>query len=183
MGSIALLMLIVGGFLAYEVFKSIKVTPAAALSNPTQPSAPTGGNTSPGSVTPPAQGRLFPQAFYNAIAASESGGYNPPSGCPNAFFGISGSGTAGSCPPQPSGAYPGAMTPALAIYNTPQEAFQAFDNLLSSGIYSGAFQKYQSGGNFCQFVSDIAPHYAYDPNDPSAVPTWIGNIHKLLGCS
>jgi hypothetical protein len=173
-GSLALLLIIVGAFLVYEVAKNVSNAEAA---NSTNTSSSGSSNVSNLSAT--TGGRLFPQKFYDVIAGSESGGYNPPTllnGQPSySFFGIGGIGPAG----QSNGISSNGQPVSLAAYQSAEQAFQAFDSLVSSGRYAPAYAQYSSSGNICQFVIDIA-NAGYVQADQRS--QWISNMLSGLGC-
>jgi hypothetical protein len=161
MGSVALLVILVGVFIVYEAVKSLTPAEAAASANQPASSAGTGGGTAVGNAVQPVTGSggSIPQNWLQALAAHES-----PSALRGDFtygaFGLSAGSTPGIGVPgttayssqDPRG---GTFTPQL--FNSWDQAVQG----LRSWIDRYAPEAY--GASSCaQFMSILQSH-GYGP--------------------
>lgn len=113
----------------------------------------------------------IPAEVFLAIGASESNW-----GATGTIFGVKGTGTAGTKSYDTWEMFDGKRVNVkdnFALYNNPDEAFQAFLDLVSKGRYANSWKQFQSDGNWQSFLGNInKAGYASDTQ-------WSGKIASI----
>lgn len=125
----------------------------------------------------------IPAEVYLAILASETN-----YGKSDTYFGIKGSGTAGSSSQATHEIVNGQrveVNDTFAKYNNPDEAHEAFIKLISTAPrYKDAWKQYQSNGNWLELLAGInAAGYATDPNWYTSIANIADATAKITGGS
>lgn len=117
----------------------------------------------------------IPPEVYVAMGASETNW-----GATGTLFGIKGSGSAGTqnyATWEMIDGKPVALNDNFAIYNTPDEAFEHFHELVSSGRYKPAWDHLQETGDWQGFLQGInKAGYATDPQWATKIGSIAGGI-------
>jgi len=122
----------------------------------------------------------IPAQVFLAIMGSETNWGNAGS-----YFGIKGTGTAGSNTYATHEIVNGQrvnINDQFAAYNSPDEAFQHFMGLISKGRYAPAYQQFQQTGDWQGLLKGInQAGYATDPNWANMIAGMANDISKQTG--